>query len=72
MNPHLLNEDDILRWGKWKRRADAEKWLKEQGIWYARGNRGALMTTLEAIQQSASGEVLDFGSPAQTRKRQAA
>jgi hypothetical protein len=45
----LLNTEQLSKWCGYTRKADIERWLRENGIACRRGKNGELCTTLEAI-----------------------
>jgi len=48
----LLNSEDLSRWCGYTRKADIERWLRENGISWRRGKNGEVCTTLQAVNES--------------------
>jgi len=48
----LLNTEQLARWCGYTRKADIERWLRENGIAWRRGKNGEICTTLDAINAS--------------------
>jgi hypothetical protein len=48
----LLNTEQLKAWCGYERKADIERWLRENRIPWRRGKNGELCTTLEAINDS--------------------
>lgn len=66
-NAALLDESDLRAWLKLQRRADIERWLRENGVAF-RHAKGEVVTTLEAVNKAiANGAAfgdIEFGAPA--------
>lgn len=48
----LLNTEQLSRWCGYTRKADIERWLRENGIAWRRGKGGEICTTLDAVNES--------------------
>lgn len=48
----LLKTEHLREWCGYSRKADIERWLRENGIAWRRGKDGEICTTLEAVNQS--------------------
>lgn len=54
MDNNLVKQEALEHWLGYKRSADIEKWLLEQGIKYGRSRNGKIVTTQHAIDNSFS------------------
>ena len=52
MSPSLITEPELMDWLSCRRRATLERLLRERGIRIVYGHKGAICTTLEAINAS--------------------
>lgn len=51
----LLKTEQIAQWCGYTRKADIEKWLRDNAIPWRRGKGGEICTTLDAINESLKG-----------------
>jgi len=48
----LVNSEQLKAWCGYERRADIERWLRENRIPWRRGKGGEICTTVDAINES--------------------
>lgn len=48
----LLKTEQLSDWCGYTRKADIERWLRENGIAWRRGKGGEICTTLQAVNES--------------------
>ncbi len=47
----LLTEEELKKWTGYSRRSALIRWLEKEAIDYRLGNKGQIITTLNAIEQ---------------------